>query len=185
MAGLAITIPQKPIRAASSMRVRWKPAFRVTNPTALKWRSKAVSPATKDGTPDNIRLSRISYDGSGNLAKGIRSDIAANAERLHGLVIEYSKSIAGTPMVYDGHSFPYFFADANGDGRIDQADGKSVAYKAWTPRLLKAAYNWKLVTSDAGAFAHNPHYALELLYNSIEDIAGALGQDFASWRLYR
>lgn len=154
-------------------------------PHSLEVAQQSCSTCHEDGTPDNIRLSRISYDGSGNLGKGIRSDIAANAERLHGLVIEYANSVAGTPMVYDGHSHPYFFADANGDERIDQADGKSVAYKAWTPRLLKAAYNWKFVTSDAGAFVHNPHYALELLYDSIEDIAGALGDDFESWNLHR
>ncbi len=137
------------------------------------------------GTPKDIRLSRLSYDGSGDLTKGIRADIAANAERLHKLLIEYASAVAGTPLVYDSHSHPYFFADANGDGRVDEAGGKPVAYNAWTPRLLKAAYNWKFVTSDAGAFAHNPHYALELLHDSIDDIAQPLGQSAATWNIQR
>jgi len=139
----------------------------------------------EDGKPDNIRLSRLSYDGSGDLSKGIRADIAANAKRLHGLLIEYAKTVAGTPMVYDGHKHPYFFADANGDGRIDETEGRAVAYNAWTPRLLKAAYNWKFVTSDAGAFVHNPHYALELLYDATEDIAQMLGHDMEAWNIKR
>jgi len=137
------------------------------------------------GKPTDIRLSRISYDGSGNLKKGISADIAANAERLMGLLIDYAGAVAGTPIIYDGNRHPYFFADANGDGRIDEAEGRPVAYNAWTPRLLKAAYNWKFVTADPGVFVHNPHYALELLFDSTEDLAGALGRDFAAWGLQR
>ncbi|WP_417270648.1 cytochrome C [Celeribacter sp.] len=131
----------------------------------------------ENSTPDEIRLSRLSYDGSGDLTKGIRADIATNAKRLLGMVQDYAAQVAGTPMIYDGHSYPYFFADANGDGRVDEVDGRAVGYNAWTPRLLKAVYNWKFVSADAGAFAHNPHYALELLYDAMEDLAEPLGQD--------
>jgi len=154
-------------------------------PHSLKVAQDACMTCHEDGKPDNIRLSRLSYDGSGDLSKGIRADIAANAKRLHGLLIEYAKTVAGTPMVYDGHKHPYFFADANGDGRIDETEGRAVAYNAWTPRLLKAAYNWKFVTSDAGAFVHNPHYALELLYDATEDIAQMLGHDMEAWNIKR
>jgi len=139
----------------------------------------------EDGTPENIRLSRVSYDGSGDLSRGIRADIAANAERLFGLLVEYAGSVAGTAMVYDAHRYPYFFADANADGRADEAEGRPVAYASWTPRMLRASYNWSFVIKDPGAFAHNPHYALELLYDSIEDLAGALGHDMAAWNLHR
>ncbi|SNT73824.1 cytochrome c3 family protein [Paracoccus seriniphilus] len=155
------------------------------DPHSLEVAQESCMTCHQDGTPDNIRLSRISFDGSGDLDKGIRADIAANAKRLHALLIEYAQDIAGTPMVYDGHRHPYFFADANGDGRIDEVDGSAVPYNAWTPRLLKAAYNWKFVTSDAGAFVHNPHYALELLYDSLEDIAQPLGHDIAAWNIRR
>jgi formate-dependent nitrite reductase cytochrome c552 subunit len=154
-------------------------------PHSLKVAQDACSTCHEDGTPDNIRLSRISYDGSGDLKKGLSTDIAVNADRLHGLILEYATAVAGTPMIFDGHQHPYFFADANGDEQIDQAKGASVAYNAWTPRLLKAAYNWKFVTSDKGAFVHNPHYALELLYDSTEDLALQLGHDFQAWNIKR
>lgn len=154
-------------------------------PHSLKVAEQTCRTCHEDGTPENIRISRVSHDGSGNLGTGIRSDIVANAARLHDLVIAYAGQVAGVPMVYDGHRHPYFFADANGDGRVDEVGGKAVAYASWTPRLLRAAYNWKFVTADPGAFAHNPHYVLELLYDSTEDLAGALGQDFASWNLRR
>jgi hypothetical protein len=88
-------------------------------------------------------------------------------------------------MVYDGARYPYFFLDANGDGVSDETDGRPVAYNAWTPRSLRAAYNWKLVTADPGSYAHNPHYALELLYDSIEDLSGPLGFDIDELNLLR
>ena len=88
-------------------------------------------------------------------------------------------------MVYDGSRYPYFFTDANSDGVIDQAEGKAIAYNGWTPRSLRTAYNWKLVTADPGNYAHNPAYALELLYDSIEDLSDALGIDLEGLNLLR
>ncbi len=88
-------------------------------------------------------------------------------------------------MIYDGTRYPYFFADANGDGVIDMVDGSPVAYASWTPRSLRTAYNWKLVTADPGNFAHNPHYSLELLYDSIEDLSEPLGIDMEGLGLLR
>ena len=154
-------------------------------PHNLRVAPETCTTCHEEGTPENIRLSRVSFDGSGDIEKGIRSDIAANAGRLHGLLLEYAVAVAGTAMIFDGHQYPYFFADANGDGRIDQADGRAVGYKAWTPRLLKAAYNWKFVTSDGGAYVHNPHYALELLHDSLEDLAQPLGHDVGAWKIER
>lgn len=137
------------------------------------------------GKAADIRISRISFDGSGDLKKGIRSDISANSSRLKTMIEDYAVKVVGVPLHYDGSRHPYFFADANGDGVADQADGKPVPYNAWSPRMLKAAYNWKFVGSDAGIHVHNPHYALELLYDSMEDLAFGLGLDFASLGLVR
>ncbi|MEZ5883898.1 MAG: cytochrome C [Paracoccaceae bacterium] len=154
-------------------------------PHSLEVASATCGTCHENATPREIRLSRQSYDGSGNLSVGIRSDILGNADRLMQLLKEYAAGVAGTAMVYDGHRHPYFFADANGDGQADQAEGKPVAYNAWTPRLLRAAFNWKLVTADPGAYAHNPHYALELLYDSTEDLAQRLGLDVAAMGIRR
>lgn len=136
-------------------------------------------------SPQDIRISRQSYDGSGNTSVGIRSDIQANARLLLETVKSYAADVAGAPMVYDGTQYPYFFSDANGDGVIDVSEDQAVAYSAWTPRSLRAAYNWKLVTADPGSYAHNPHYALELLYDSIEDISAPLGIDMEDLDLLR
>lgn len=80
-------------------------------------------------------------------------------------------------MIHDATRYPYFFTDANGDGATDMADGRPLVYGAWTPRSLRAAFNWKLVSADPGAYAHNPYYALELLHDSIVDLSGPLGID--------
>ena len=136
-------------------------------------------------SPKDIRISRQSYDGSGNTAVGIRADIQANAARLLNFIESYAADVVGAPIVYDGAHYPYFFADANGDGFVDQSDGQSVVYANWTPRSLRAAYNWKLVSSDPGNFAHNPHYVLELLYDSIEDLSAPLGIDMDALDLLR
>jgi len=139
----------------------------------------------QSGDAEEIRIARQSYDGSGDTGKGIKADIAANAATLKQAIVDYAAKVAGKPMVYNGERYPYFFADANGDGVIDEAGGRAVAYDAFTPRLLKAIYNWKFVTADHGIHVHNPHYALELLYDSIEDLAGPLGMDFAGLGLLR
>lgn len=137
------------------------------------------------GNAADIRIARVSFDGSGDTRKGIRQDIAANAARLLGLIEDYAAQVVGVPVHYDGSRHPYFFADANADGVADQADGRPVPYASWTPRMLKAAYNWKFVGSDKGIHVHNPHYALELLYDSMEDLAGPLEVDFAALGLIR
>ncbi len=136
-------------------------------------------------SPADIRIARQSYDGSGDTDKGIKSDIEANAAMLLDMIRTYAEEVIEVPIIYDGHSYPYFFADANGDGAVDQSEGSSVAYNAWSPRLLRAAYNWKLVTADPGAFAHNPVYSLELLYDSMADLGGPLGIDISELGIRR
>jgi len=135
--------------------------------------------------PEDIRIARQSYDGSGDTSVGISSDIASNAALLLDMIGAYSSEVVGVPMVYDGTRYPYFFTDANGDGAADMAEGRPVAYASWTPRSLRTAFNWKLVTADPGNYAHNPQYSLELLYDSIEDLAGPLGIDMGELGLLR
>ncbi|WP_172293474.1 cytochrome C [Pseudoruegeria sp. HB172150] len=132
-----------------------------------------------------IRISRFSFDGSGDTTKGIATDIQANADLLMSMIQDYASDVVGTAIIFDGAHYPYFYADANGDGVIDQAEGRNVAYNTWTPRLVKSVFNWKVVTADPGIHAHNPHYALELLYDSIEDLSGPLNVDMASLGLLR
>ncbi|MDF1855947.1 cytochrome C [Pseudooceanicola sp.] len=137
------------------------------------------------GAAQDIRISRQSYDGSGDTAQGIAVDIRANSDLLMREMLDYASQVAKTGLIYDSGRYPYFFADANRDGVVDQTDGRPVTFKGWTPTLLRAAYNWKVVTSDPGIHVHNPHYALELIHDSIESLAKAQGKDFAAFGLMR
>ncbi|SDZ34660.1 Cytochrome c7 [Jannaschia faecimaris] len=132
-----------------------------------------------------IRISRQSYDGSGDTKQGIFHDIDVNATLLMSLIEDYAVQVAGTSIIYDGARYPYFFNDANADGLADEAGGRATSYTAFTPRLLKAIYNWKFVKADPGIHVHNPHYALELLYDSIEDLARSTGRDMSEFDLLR
>lgn len=154
-------------------------------PHTLEVQADSCQTCHQADNPQAIRIARQSYDGSGDTTKGIREDIATNAALLLEMVGRYADEIAEAPLVYDGGRYPYFFADANRDGRADELDGRSVSYGSWTPRSLRAAYNWKLVTADPGAYAHNPHYALELLHDSIADLAGPLGVDMDALNILR
>ncbi len=125
-----------------------------------------------------IRVVAADYDGTGDTNEGLAQEIAHQRAKLLAAITAYAKSVAGKPIVYDLETFPYFFVDTNGNGIADKDETKFPnRYKAWTPRLLKAAYNYQFVTKDPGAYAHNPAYALQLLYDSIADLGGKVSVD--------
>ena len=125
-----------------------------------------------------IRVSTADYDGTGDANEGLAQEVDHQRDRLLAAIMAYAKAVAGKPVVYDLESYPYFFVDTNGNGIADKDKTKFPnRYKSWTPRLLKAAYNYQFVTKDPGAYAHNPTYALELLYDSIADLGGKVAVD--------
>lgn len=117
------------------------------------------------------------WDGDGDATEGIAGEIATMREALYAAVQAYGVE-QGTPILYNTAAYPYFFVDADQDGQPDKnAEGGNVGYNAWTPRLLKAAYNYQYSAKDPGAFAHNGKYVLQFLYDSIADLdpAGVAG----------
>jgi len=119
--------------------------------------------------------SLVDYDGDGDMEEGIYYEIETLRETLYGLMQTYSKDVAGSPIVYNAGSYPYFFADTNGSGEGDEGDER---YASWTARLAKAAYNYQTSLKDPGAFAHGGKYIIQLLFDSIEDLNMALGESF-------
>ncbi len=130
---------------------------------------------------DDLKKTRMfgslaDYDGDGDAEEPIADELAGMHEALYAAMQAYAKDVVGTGIVYDAAAYPYFFADADGDGAADQNDqGASVRFSDWTPRLLKAAYNYQTVAKDPGAFAHNAKYMIQLMYDSIEDLNAKLG----------
>lgn len=129
--------------------------------------------ATVDDLKD-VRMvsSAKDYDGDGNVTEGMYYEIEGLQTALYAEIQKYAANTAGTGIVYDSAAYPYWFADADGDGAADQADGRAVGYSTWTARLLKAAYNYQVSLKDPGAFAHGNKYIVQLLFDSIADLGG-------------
>lgn len=119
-------------------------------------------------TPQDIRISTVDFDGDGDATEGIAGEEATMLEALYAAVVKYAAD-AGTPITYDPFAYPYFFADANGNGAVDEGEE---AFASWSPRLLRAAYNFQWFSKDPGAFAHNPKYTVQVLYDSLKDVGG-------------
>lgn len=127
-----------------------------------------------------IRVSKIDYDGSGNPNEGVAQEITNISNQLYATIQSYAKTVSHKPIVYDGKVYPYFFVDTNGNGVPDQ-NGTHFPnrYNAWTPRLLKAAYNYLFFAKEPGAFAHNPKYTIQILYDSIADLSAKVHVNIA------
>ena len=130
-------------------------------------------------TVDDLKNNRepgslMDYNGNGDTKEGIYYELTGLQDILYGSIQAYAKEVAGTGVAYDGAAYPYWFADADGDGKPDQKDGASVGYSTWTARMLKAAYNYQVSAKDPGAFAHNAKYIIELVYDSIDDLNAKL-----------
>ncbi|MBN1179519.1 MAG: hypothetical protein JXD18_09920 [Anaerolineae bacterium] len=106
-----------------------------------------------------IRISETDYDGDGDVEEGLAGEVATMTEALYAAMQDYSAGI-GNAVVYDGHAYPYFFNEAG------------ERYAGWTPRLLRAAYNYQYFQKDPGAYAHNGIYSVQVLYDAIADLGG-------------
>jgi hypothetical protein len=118
-------------------------------------------------SPEDIRITKADYDGDKNTTEGMAEEIETMQEKVYTAMQAYAKDVVKAPIVYDGAAYPYFFADANGNGKVDEGEG---SYTEWTPRLLRAAYNYQYAQKDPGLFAHNPKYAAQILYDTLEDL---------------
>jgi hypothetical protein len=118
--------------------------------------------------PQGSKKATKDYDGDGDASEGLSAEISTMEDMLYTAIQAYAKDKVGAPIVYSGSSYPYFFNDANGNGQID--DGEA-AYASWTPRLLRAAYNYQWVQKDPGAFAHNGKFIIPL-FGLIEQSLG-------------
>ena len=127
--------------------------------------------------PEDPKTYRMDYkdpqdwDGDGDVTEGVSSELATFAEKLYAAIQVYARG-KGTPIVYDAVIYPYFLVDVNEDGVPDTGENGPLAYNAWTPTLLKAAYNYQYYQKDPGAFAHNAKYVMQVLYDSIEAAGG-------------
>ena len=142
---------------------------------ALEPKLEACAGCHGDTKPEDIRFNTdtTDWDGDGNVTEGVAGEIQTLSEALYAQIQAYAtEKSAG--IVYDAAAYPYFFLDADGNGEPDKNDqGANVNYTGnWTPKLLKAAFNYQYSQKDPGAFVHNPKYVIQFLIDSIQDLGG-------------
>jgi hypothetical protein len=115
-----------------------------------------------------IRDGEVDYDGDGDVTEGLKGELDGMQAALLSAMQGYASNTEGVDgIIYDSHSYPYFFADLDGDGVMSEGDDR---YATWTPRLLRAAYNYQFVAKDPGGFAHNGKYLLQVMYDGLVDL---------------
>ncbi|MBZ0298646.1 MAG: cytochrome c3 family protein, partial [Anaerolineae bacterium] len=122
---------------------------------------------------DLLDADPVDYDGDGDVTEPIESEIQSFHDALLVAIQSYAADTLGTAIIYDSASYPYWFIDGNGNGVTDEGEvSGDTRYASWTPTLLRAAYNYQYAAKDPGAFAHNPRYIMQVMYDSIEAIGG-------------
>ena len=117
-------------------------------------------------TLKDIRYTLTDFDGDGDDEGGLYYEIENMSTELFAAIQAYAAETVGAPIAYDSHAYPYFFIDGNANGVVDPEEAvRENGYTAWTPRLLRAAYNYQWASKDPGSFAHNGMYILQTLYD--------------------
>lgn len=122
----------------------------------------------------NIRMAtRGDFDGNGK-EEGLAREIGNLQTELYAAIQTYAKTVGGTPIAFTKAAYPYWYADKNGNGRIDPEELLMAnKYQAYTPRLMQAVFNYTFSLRDPGGAYHNGRYVLQLLYDSLESLAAS------------
>jgi hypothetical protein len=82
-------------------------------------------------------------------------------------------------LCFNDANYSYWFVATAADlanGTCNSTTGWAAAgtNTVWTPRLARATYNYKFAMKDPGAWAHNPKYAAQIMYDAIKDLNAGL-----------
>ena len=138
--------------------------------------------------PKDIRYygSAMDYDGDGDISEGIYYEIQTYKPKLYTAIKRYAMDVLGEPIVYDSHSYPYFFNDLNANGMVDSNEANyGNRYQSFSPRLLRAAYNYQVSQKEPAGYAHGGKYFIQLLYDSIADLNTKLPNPVNMAGMYR
>jgi len=128
------------------------------------------------GYPDykEVFVDGIDYDGDG-IVEGVYYEIEGMREILERAIQTYAVEVISQPIGWTDQ-FPYQFNDSNADGVIsDEEAAFPNAFTNFTPRLMRAAFNYQFSEQDPAGYVHNAKYMLQLLYDAIEDLSSVIG----------
>ena len=103
------------------------------------------------------------YDRGGDTEEGIQGEIETMQERLLQAIRAYAALTKGLDRIVYETRNPYFFNEETGE-----------PYSTWTPKLLRAAYNYQYALKGDGGYAHHPLYTIQLLYDSLEELGSGM-----------
>jgi hypothetical protein len=141
----------------------------------------ACHPVVSDlGDVRNIRTENTpDYDNDGDTSEGIYAELTTIHDLLFAAIQTYAHEIVGDSIIY-ANQYPYWFIDTNGN---NQAEEDEVAvpnrYTNWTPRLVKATFNYHMVLEDPGNFMHNARYLIQIMYDTLNDLSQVINIDIS------
>ncbi len=120
----------------------------------------------------------IDYDADGTV-EGMYHEIEGLRNILIQSMQQYTEDKIGLGIGW-ADKFPYLFIDSNQDGALSEEEAVSQnAFKAFTPRLMRAAFNYQFSAKEPAGYVHNGKYIIQLLYDSIADLSSATGKPVA------
>ena len=123
----------------------------------------------------DITVVGADYDTDGKV-EGVFHEIEGLRNMLMLSMQEYTEGKLGFGIGY-ADNYPYLFIDTNKDRILSEEEAVFAnAYKAFTPRLLRAAFNYQFSLKEPAGYVHNGKYVLQLLHDSIMDISTAAGK---------
>jgi hypothetical protein len=150
-----------------------------------------VGPATACGychpaatVGDLTPFARAQDNFDNDMATKPKAETKVFADRLAAAINAYSKlaktngtSGAEWSLFNDG-SIPGtsvgWYKDTNHDDVLQTTEITSANAAKWDSKGYRATFNYRLWINDPGAWAHNPKYVLQILYDSIENLGGDL-----------
>jgi predicted CXXCH cytochrome family protein len=125
-----------------------------------------------------IFVDGVDYDADGTV-EGMYHEIQGVQAVLYEAIQLYAKEVIGTPIIWADRN-PYLFVDTNGNGEADEDEVVGAnAYTEFTPRLMRAGFNYQFSIEDPGAYIHNGKYILQLMVDSIADLASVVDFSFS------